>query len=380
MTTTQLKIDCARFFDVLKQQGIQFFTGVPDSLLKDICAYITDNAKQEEHLIVPNEGNAIGLAVGYHLATGDVPLVYMQNSGFGNCVNPLTSLADSEVYGIPMVLLIGWRGEPDVKDEPQHVKMGRVNPALLEALEIEYEVLPTDFEECEKVTARMIARAKETSSPVALLVKKNTFEKYALTSDAAPSYEMSREEAIKLVVDALPENTFVVGTTGKISREIYEHRKTKGDGHDKDFLTVGAMGHASHIALGLAMKSPEKNIICFDGDGAALMHMGGLASAGVYGTSNFKHIVFNNVAHESVGGQPTMADKISFTEIAEACGYKSVKHVETLSELQSATPDFFDAAGPVLLEVMVNKGSRDNLIRPQETPKQNKELLMGALT
>ena len=373
-------IDCQLFYDSLTRNGVGFFTGVPDSLLKDICAYITDHVPAEEHIITPNEGNAIALATGYHLASKGVPLVYMQNSGFGNCINPLTSLTDPEVYAIPMVLLIGWRGEPGVKDEPQHVKMGRVNPALLEALEIPYEILPVEAEDALQTVARVVALAKEKSAPVALLVRKDTFSKYKLQKSAQNAIaNLKREQAIQEVLKRLPENARVVGTTGKISREVYEYRDIEKTSHDRDFLTVGAMGHASHITLGLALGQPDKLVVCFDGDGAALMHMGGFASAGVYGPENFRHIIFNNAAHESVGGQPTVGDQISFTDIAKACGYKSVSRIEKGEELNGQLDAFLKQSGPSLLEIMVEKGSRDDLIRPKTTPIENKRVLMEAL-
>ncbi len=380
MTDCKTMIDCRAFYDCLTRNGVTFFTGVPDSLLKNICGFITAQVPPENHIITPNEGNAVALATGYHLATGNVPLVYMQNSGFGNGVNPLTSLADPEVYGIPMVLLIGWRGEPGVKDEPQHVKMGRINPALLETLEIPYNILPEDWAAAETVLTAIIEKARTLSAPVALLVRQDTFDKPgAKLPETGFQNGVGREAAIRFALERLPENARIVGTTGKISREIYEYRDIAGASHEKDFLTVGAMGHASHIALGLALNRPEKAVFCFDGDGSALMHLGGFATAGVYGPPNFRHIIFNNAAHESVGGQPTMADRVSLPEIAMACGYRLALRAASLSELESRLPDFLAMPGPSLLEVLVEKGSRPDLARPATTPQENKRALMEAL-
>lgn len=380
MTECKTMLDCRVFYDCLTRSGVRFFTGVPDSLLKNICSFITAQVSPENHIITPNEGNAVALATGYYLATGHVPLVYMQNSGFGNCVNPLTSLTDPEVYGIPMVLLIGWRGEPGVKDEPQHVKMGRINPALLDALEIPYKILPEDWTVAEQVVISAIEKARATSAPVALLVRKDTFDKPGTTlSKSGFQTGLGREEAIRFILERLPENARIVGTTGKISREIYEYRDIVGQTHGKDFLTVGAMGHASHIALGLALNRPEKIVFCFDGDGAALMHLGGFATAGVYGPPNFRHILFNNAAHESVGGQPTMADQVSLPEIAMACGYRRAIRVASLSELKNCLPDFLAPPGPSFLEVQVEKGSRRELIRPKTTSQENRQAFMEAL-
>ncbi len=381
-------IACDQFYNLLTSEGIRFFTGVPDSLLKNICAYITDHTNETDHIITPNEGNAMALASGYHLATGSIPLVYMQNSGFGNCVNPLTSLTDSDVYQIPQVLLIGWRGEPDVNDEPQHVKMGRINPVLLEVLGIPYEILSPETTDVASVIKAVIQKAKETSAPVALLVKKDTFSPYTLQTKMPPSNLdeatlMSRESAIVDVLKALPPEAKVVSTTGKISREIYEYRHQNKLGHDKDFLTVGAMGHTSHIALGVALAETKKGtnrpVVCVDGDGAALMHMGAFATAGCYGTANFFHVILNNAAHESVGGQPTMGRRADLKAVASACEYHSVFSATTQDELTKILPEFLSSTGPVLLEVQVALGSRSDLMRPLTTPVENKRVFMADL-
>lgn len=367
------------FYNTLRGMGIDFYTGVPDSLLKDICAYITDHADRKNNIIAANEGGAVGLAAGYHLATGNIPVVYMQNSGLGNTVNPLMSLTDSDVYRIPVLLVIGWRGEPGVHDEPQHVKQGKTTLPLLDAMEIRHEIMSGDEAELEKQLAGGVRYMKETGRAFALVVKKGTFGKYKLQNGTHNPYTMEREEAIKAVAGAMDVKDIVVSTTGKISRELFEHRTATGEGHSRDFLTVGSMGHASQIALGIALNRPERNVYCFDGDGAAIMHMGGMGIVASMLPVNFYHIVFNNGAHDSVGGQPTIGFGIDLPKIAAGCGYKTVMSVATRSELDAILPTLPTLPAPLLLEIKVKKGSRDDLGRPTTTPVENKEALMSFL-
>lgn len=367
------------FYNTLKGMGIDFYTGVPDSLLKDICAYITDHVDRKNNVIAANEGGAVGLAAGYHLATGNIPVVYMQNSGLGNTVNPLMSLTDSDVYRIPVLLVIGWRGEPGVHDEPQHVKQGKTTLPLLDAMEIRHEIMSGDEAELERQLDGGVRYMKETGRAFALVVRKGTFAKYKLQNGTHNPYDMEREEAIKAVAGAMGGKDIVVSTTGKISRELFEHRTATGEGHSRDFLTVGSMGHASQIALGIAMNCPGRNVYCFDGDGAAIMHMGGMGIVASMLPGNFYHIVFNNGAHDSVGGQPTIGFGIDLPKIAEGCGYKTVMSVDTRSELDAILPTLTTLPAPLLLEIKVKKGSRDDLGRPTTTPVENKEALMSFL-
>lgn len=367
------------FYNTLMGMGIDFYTGVPDSLLKDICAYITDHADRKNNIIAANEGGAVGLAAGYHLATGNIPVVYMQNSGLGNTVNPLMSLTDSDVYRIPVLLVIGWRGEPGVHDEPQHVKQGKTTLPLLDAMEIRHEIMSGDEAELERQLDGGVRYMKETGRAFALVVKKGTFGKYKLQNGTHNPYTMEREEAIKAVAGAMDVKDIVVSTTGKISRELFEHRTATGEGHSRDFLTVGSMGHASQIALGIALNRPERNVYCFDGDGAAIMHMGGMGIVASMLPGNFYHIVFNNGAHDSVGGQPTIGFGIDLPKIAAGCGYKAVMSVATRSELDAILLTLTTLPAPLLLEIKVKKGSRDDLGRPTTTPVENKEALMSFL-
>lgn len=365
------------FIEQLQANGIDAYYGVPDSLLKNICAYITDYADASHHIITANEGNAIGLACGHYLATARPALVYMQNSGQGNCVNPLLSLMDGDVYSIPVLLLIGWRGEPGVKDEPQHLKQGKVTLTLLESMAIEYTILSPDECEAQQQIATACTYMQQQKKPYALVVRKGTFEAYSLQNKRAVAAEMRREEAICLVAEQLNESDIIVATTGQISRELYEHRSRCQASHQSDFLTVGGMGHASSIAMGIALQKPERQIICMDGDGALIMHMGAMGIIGNSGLQNLKHIVFNNSAHDSVGGQPTIAERLNIGRIASSCGYTAVYKANTKEELLQIMPEFSAHKGIALLEIAVQCGARSDLGRPKERPTENKKAFMN---
>lgn len=366
------------FIELLHKGEIDFFAGVPDSLLKNLCAYITDNVSRANNIIAANEGGAVALAAGYHLATGETGCVYMQNSGEGNAVNPLLSLMDQDVYKMPLLLIIGWRGEPGVHDEPQHVKQGKVTLSLLDTMGIPYAMLDENWERQVQVAMETI---HETNGIYALIVRKGTFEDYVLEKQTPSSQPLGREEAIKTVVDKLREDDIVVSTTGMISRELFEYREAKGQGHSHDFLTVGSMGYASQIALGIALQKPDRRVVVFDGDGALLMHMGGMAIIGDYCPKNLVHIVFNNGAHDSVGGQPTVGQKIDIESIAKAVGYTDVVSVDNEMALCCAMNHVNNAVieGVSLINVNVHKGNRKDLGRPTTTPIQNKEAFMENL-
>lgn len=369
----------AFFIDTLKTLGVDFYAGVPDSLLKNVCAYITDHFDDRHNIIAANEGGAIGLAAGYHLATGKVGCVYMQNSGQGNVINPLASLTDREVYHIPMLLLIGWRGRPGVHDEPQHVKQGKITTGLLNVMGVNYEVLSKDEAVAEKQMAKAMESISLTGDVFALVVEKDTFDSYTLQKNAVNDYELTREEAIQMVASAIENDAAVVSTTGMISRELFEYREAQQQGHQRDFLTVGSMGHASQIALGIAMEKPHRRVYCFDGDGAALMHLGGMAIVASKATANYIHVVFNNGAHDSVGGQPTVGHRVDLPAIAKAVGYKDAWRVDTREALSASLQTLPGVEGPVMLEIRVRKGNRKDLGRPTTTPIQNKEALMEFL-
>eukprot|EP00435_Cladocopium_sp_Y103_P070082 s627_g34.t1 len=407
--TVRTYLNPAHFFMLLRAHGTDFFAGVPDSLLKDICAYITDNVKQSQHarlleylefaslcevfhgqlesrtVIAANEGTALAMAAGHHLATGKIACVYLQNSGLGNTINPLLSLCSQKVYAIPALLLIGWRGEPGKKDEPQHLLQGALTPTMLQHMGVPYEILPDYAEGAFEV----ITKAYAAKEPFALLVKKETFEKYRLSSQA--------EEILEEVIECFPSSPLVT-TTGFTSREMFELRVQKSQSHRHDFLTVGSMGHCSSIALGVAL-STAHDVLCIDGDGAALMHMGSFATIAKCRLKNFKHVLINNAVHDSVGGQPTGRRKskagkaqmhviscdwqmtgagsvqIDFPGIARACGYQEAMRARSSEEVKNSLRKLKETPGPCFLEVQALPGARADLGRPTTSTHQNKEPL-----
>lgn len=366
------------FIEALREKGIDCFAGVPDSLLKNICAYITDHFDAEHNIIAANEGAAVGLAAGHYLATGQPACVYMQNSGEGNIINPLASLTDQEVYNIPVLLLIGWRGRPGVHDEPQHVKQGKVTTGLLNVMGVNYEVLSKQEDKAVKQIEKA-AKALANKEVFALVIEKDTFEDYKLQNVEMNDLTMTREEAIQTVAAALGEKDCIVSTTGMISRELFEYRAAMNQGHERDFLTVGSMGHASQIALGIAMAKTDRKVWCFDGDGAAIMHMGSMAIVANKAPKNYVHVVFNNGAHDSVGGQPTVGLKIDLPRVARAVGYHHTYSVCTKDDLLDVLNEVKKNNDLSLIEVKVKKGNRKDLGRPTTTPIQNKDALMAFL-
>jgi phosphonopyruvate decarboxylase len=373
-------LDPRAFFEALKEAGIEFFAGVPDSLLKAFCAYVTDHASPGHHVIAANEGGAVALGVGYHLQTGGIPLIYMQNSGLGNAVNPLLSLVDPDVYAVPMLLLIGWRGEPGVGDEPQHVKQGRVMTAMLAAMEIPFTVLEADtVSGCAAVT-KAVEHARRRGGPCAMVVRKGTLGAYELESRPESQYEMSREDAVRLIAERIDQNAIIVSTTGMTSRELFAFQEERGTGHGRDFLTVGGMGHCSQIALGIAMNADARDVFCLDGDGAVIMHMGSLAIIGTTRLRCFNHIVINNGVHDSVGGQPTVGFDIDVVGLARSLGYDCVLRATTSEEVCNALAVLRGSDGPSLLEIRVGPGHRPDVGRPTTTPKENKYMLMETLS
>ena len=366
------------FIEALREKGIDCFAGVPDSLLKNICAYITDHFDAAHNIIAANEGAAVGLAAGHYLATGQPACVYMQNSGEGNIINPLASLTDQEVYNIPVLLLIGWRGRPGVHDEPQHVKQGKVTTGLLNVMGVNYEVLSKEEEKASKQLEKA-AKALANKEVFALVIEKDTFEDYKLQNVEVNDLTMTREEAIQTVASTLGEKDCIVSTTGMISRELFEYRAAMNQGHERDFLTVGSMGHASQIALGIAMAKPDRKVWCFDGDGAAIMHMGSMAIVANKTPKNYVHVVFNNGAHDSVGGQPTVGLKIDLPRVARAVGYPHTYSVSTKEDLIDVLSEVKKNDDLSLIEIKVKKGNRKDLGRPTTTPIQNKDALMAFL-
>lgn len=365
-------IDTRVFYDALVARGLDFFCGVPDSLLANLCSCIFDNSPHERNVICANEGNAVGMACGYHVATGRCGVVYMQNSGEGNAVNPLLSIADPDVYGIPMLLVIGWRGEPGMHDEPQHVKQGKVTCNLLEAMDVPYQVL--DPEKWEGQLTWAVGEMESGSRPVALVVRRGAFSAYPFRPVVSED-SLSREEALEVVLDHIGTDDLVVSTTGKESREVFEIRERRGQGHDADFLTVGGMGHTASIAFGMAVGCPGRTVWCLDGDGSMLMHMGSLAVMAQRWPENLRYVVNVNGAHESVGGQPNVAADIDVPGMLVACGFKGVVGASTREEIVAGM-DAVAGSARTALVLRTHQGSRDDLGRPTVSPSDNKRAMM----
>ncbi len=398
------RIDPEQFVAELRNAGVTLVSGVPDSLLAPFLSACADGFGPERHHLAVNEGCAVAVAAGHHLATGSVPLVYFQNSGLGNATNPLLSLADPDVYGLPMVLLVGWRGEPGRHDEPQHVAQGRVTTDVLTAMGVPHRLLAADGDVAGRAALRWaLAAARERAGPVALLVRRGAFapragaapgDTAAVPGDtaAAPGDtatapgagsdpSLTRRRAIEAVIDALGPEVVVVATTGKAGRELFAVRRERGHDDARDLLTVGSMGHASQIALGLARARPDLQVVCLDGDGAALMHLGGLASVGTSACANLLHVVLNNGAHDSVGGQPTVALAIDLVAIARGCGYAAAHGPFGDPARITATVRSWlhGGGGPVFLEARVARGARSDLGRPDRPPRAAGARLMAAL-
>lgn len=374
-------MDAQHLLSACADAGIDFFTGVPDSQLKGLCdtLYATCGVAGKQHIVAANEGNAIGLCAGHYLATGRPGLCYMQNSGLGNAVNPIASLMDGQVYGLPCLLVVGWRGEPGVKDEPQHVKQGQITLSQLELLDVPYMVLDKAMTEDDFDAAFAEIRAHlDAGRTAAIVVKKG-----GLTCSIKPKYgnanAMTREEAVGVIARLAGKRDVIVSTTGKLSRELFELREAMGDGHERDFLTVGSMGHASMIALGIALEQPDRRVWCLDGDGAALMHLGAMAVLGQKKPANLVHVVINNAAHETVGGMPVCEGALNLTGLAMSAGYRHVSRAATEMELYQAVDAAMTAGELAFIEVMCAVGARDDLGRPTTTPQQNRDALMKFL-
>ena len=366
-------------FDALGEMGVDFFTGVPDSLLNDFCLYMTNNLMAKQHVMAANEGNAIGVAAGHYMATGKLPLVYMQNSGIGNATNPLLSLTHDCVYGIPMLLVIGWRGDPSINDHAQHKKQGELTPVLMSDMDIPYAILDDENTVIEKF--RWAAdKAREISSPVALIAKKAILTQKEKKQQYPENRLMNREEAVSAVVDVFGEDAVYLGTTGRATREVHEQLIAHGIGEGHEWQNVGSMGHVSSVGLGLALARPDKRIVVFDGDAAVVMHMGALATNCRYKAGNMVHIVLNNGVNESVGGQPSAGYLIDLTAVARACGYRTVGHaVETKEELQQIVRENQTGEMPLFIDVHVRQGIRSDLPKLNIDHKGQKEALMHLL-
>ena len=355
-------LDQKLVYNEFNKNGVTFFTGVPDSYLNGFCNYLLDKCP-ERNIIAANEGNAVAIAAGHYLASKEIPLVYMQNSGEGNAVNPLASLCDENVYAIPMILLIGWRGQADSEpNHPQHWLQGEITLKIPEILHIPYLVLEDDNDKISDVIARAVTTAKKTRKPFALISPKGVMAALDKPNNKDAVYPMSREEAIEVILENMPKNTIYSATTGRATRELFFLREKRGESKSNDFLNVGSMGHASSVALGIALEKTDRNVVALDGDCACIMHMGAMTMVSKLDVPNFIHVVLNNGAHESVGGQPSAGHKLDFTKIAEACGYATVgKAVETKEELVSALRTLKDCGRASFIDCRIHKGLNSKL-------------------
>lgn len=349
-------------FEILAQHGVTFFTGVPDSYLNGFCNYALANFP-EQSIIAANEGNAVGIASGHYFATEEIPLVYMQNSGMGNVINPLASLVDKDVYAVPMLLLIGWRGQGNTEpNHPQHKLQGEITPGLLDVMHIPYSILTDDDADFKAVIEKAAAYCRKSRQPYALIAPKGVMAASEKANNVDTVYPMSREEAIEVILDAMPADTIYSATTGRATRELFFLRERRNETKSHDFLNVGSMGHASSVSLGIAMEQPNRNVVCLDGDSACIMHMGAMTMVSKVNVPNFMHIVLNNGAHESVGGQPSAGHKLDFTKIAEACGYATVgKAVESKTELIEAVNQLKHCGKASFIDCRIHKGLNSKL-------------------
>jgi phosphonopyruvate decarboxylase len=374
-------LTCDELYNIFSNNDFKYFTGVPDSTFKDWMKFLDDRDGQGlTNRIAAIERDAVAWASGYHIATGKIGVVYMQNSGLGNIVNPATSLTDPEVYNIPMLLMIGWRGEPCIKDEPQHVKMGKITLELLDILGIDYNILSDNIDDVKKIVESAKECMQKTNKPHALVIKKGLFSKYNEKKCAKQYGEMTREEALKIIVDSLKGDEVIVSTTGKTSRELFEYREEKKQGHQNDFLMVGSMGGAAPFGAEIALQKPNKKVFVFDGDGAVIMGAGALSTIGHYAPQNFYHIIFDNECHDSTGGQPTTSCAVNFEKLALANSYRGARTVVAQKDLLKVVQEISNLKGPQMLVIPVKKGARRNLGRPITTPMQNKEAFVEFLS
>ena len=350
-------LDQKKVFQVLADFGVSFFTGVPDSYLNGFCNYALANCG-ERNIIAANEGNAVGIAAGHYFASREIPLVYMQNSGEGNAINPLASLVDQAVYAVPMLLLIGWRGQGGSEpNHPQHKLQGEITASLLDIMHIPYTVLSDSDEDFAATVEKAVRYCRETRQPYGLIAPKGVMADPDKPNNVDDAYPMSREEAIEVILDHMPENTVYSATTGRATRELFFLREKRGETKARDFLNVGSMGHASSVALGVALEKPDRCVVALDGDCAAMMHLGAMTMVSKLSAPNFLHVVLNNGAHESVGGQPSAGHRVDFTKIAEACGYATVgKAVETEEELIAALEKLCGSGKAGFIDCRIHKG------------------------
>lgn len=363
-------IKCKDFYELCKKYELTFFSGVPDSTFKSWMSFLDKNKKNLTNIPTVNECEAVAICAGYHLATGKIGVLYMQNSGFGKTINPITSLCDPKVYSIPLLLMIGWRGEPGEKDAFQHHKMGPMTPDLLDLLEIPYEIITDDIIALDEILKKAKNYMLKNNKSFALVVRRGIFEKLEEKIGVNTKFP-SREEAIEAIIKQLNGDEIIISTTGKTSRELFEQRQKNNKNFDHDFYNIGAMGCAQSIALGVALNK-KKKVFVFDGDGSVLMQMGALVTIGHFCPENFYHIIFDNQAHDSTGGQPTFSNTVDFKKIALGCNYKHAETVNSINKLEENFGKFKNNRGPRMLIIKIRKGARKNLVRPPMHPRDHK--------
>ena len=356
---------------ILKRNKSTFFTGVPDSVLKEL-SYTLQNKDKKEHIIATNEGTAVSIGIGHYLSTKEVPCVYMQNSGLSNALNPLLSIAHEKVYAIPLILIIGWRGSPRIKDEPQHNVKGKITESILKLLNIKYTILRSinDLDKFEK----QIKFSKKKNSIVACLIEQGTLEKIDRIKKNSDFYKLNKELFLKTLLQSLDKNTKVISSTGYNSRELMHIRSKYKIIKTKDFYMVGGMGHTSSVALGYSLTS-KKKIICIDGDGSFLMHLGAIKTAGTFANKNFKYILLNNNSHDSVGGQNTYANNINFEKLSKSLGFKKFYSIKNDKNLKKTIKTFLSDDTLSFLEVKVSNSKIKNLPRPTDLIKIKNEFM-----
>lgn len=370
-------MDSQTLLEIFREFEIELVTGVPDSLLNNFIEELDNPKNTFQHLIAANEGNAVAIGIGHYLASGKSPVIYMQNSGLGNAINPLASLTHKNVYSIPLILVIGWRGEPGVRDEPQHMVQGAITRTLLENLQIPFVIVGADtlISEVQDFLSIYLERSE---GPMAILVRRETLSGDKKSTPPASNTTLTREEAISTITDALPNDSIIVATTGKLSRELDEKRSREGI-VGIDFLTVGGMGHASSIALGIALSLSQRLVVCLDGDGAALMHLGAIAVIGNAKPKHFIHILINNGVHESVGNSSIGNKDINFQLFSQAVGYSKYYMITDANDIFRTIQQALSDQGPTFIEVLTNSESRPNLGRPQLTPLKNRDIFTNHL-
>ncbi|MBT2789577.1 phosphonopyruvate decarboxylase [Paraburkholderia strydomiana] len=386
-------IEAAQFVEAARDRGFDWYAGVPCSYLTPFINYVLQD-ESLHYVSAANEGDAVALIAGVALGARDERgggtrrrgITMMQNSGLGNAVSPLTSL--TWTFRLPQLLIVTWRGQPGVADEPQHALMGPVTPAMLDTMEIPWETFPTEADAIGPALDRAIAHMDETGRPYALVMQKGSVAPYELKAGAvgerrvpatarsqfanvAASELASRHDALKKVIAHTPiESTVVLASTGFCGRELYAI-----DDRPNQLYMVGSMGCVTPFALGLALARPDLHVVALDGDGAALMRMGAFATLGAYGPSNLTHVLLDNGAHDSTGGQATVSSQVSFAGVAAACGYASA--VE--SDDPAVLDQLFESApldGPRFARLVIRRGTPDGLPRPTITPPDVKTRLM----